>query len=69
VLLTLLYVQRDETRQFRRVGVGGANYLLDALCPHLIALRVNKSSAVAEMGDSDRAKWAEKWGAAVPLSV
>jgi len=29
----------------------------------------NKSSAVAEMGDRARAKWAEKWGAAVPLSV
>jgi len=28
------------------------------------------SSAVAEMGDHDRAKWSEKWGgAAVPLSV
>ena len=31
---------------------------------------VNKSSAVAEMGDRARAEWAEKWeGAAVPLSV
>ena len=29
----------------------------------------NKSSAVAEMGDRARAKWAKKWGAAVPLSV
>jgi len=29
----------------------------------------NKSSAVAEMGDCARAKWAEKGGAAVPLSV
>ena len=29
----------------------------------------NKSSAVAEMGDRARAKWAEKWeGAGVPLS-
>jgi len=29
-----------------------------------------KSSAVAEMGDRARAKWAEKWGgAAVPISV
>ena len=30
----------------------------------------NKSSALAEMGDRARAKWAEKWGrrAAVPLS-
>jgi len=27
------------------------------------------SSAVAEMGDRTRGKWAEKWGAAVPLSV
>ena len=33
---------------------------------------MNKSSAVAEMGDRARAKWAEKWGeggAAVPLFV
>jgi len=30
----------------------------------------NKSSAVAEMGDRSRAKWAGKWGGgAVPLSV
>jgi len=29
----------------------------------------NKSSAAAEMGDRARAKWAETWGAAVPLSV
>jgi len=32
-------------------------------------LEYNKSSAVAEMGDRARAKWAEKWGAAVPLFV
>jgi len=30
---------------------------------------VNKSSAFAEMGDRDRAKWVEKWGTGVPLSV
>ena len=30
---------------------------------------INKSSAVAEMGNRARTKWAEKWGgAAVPLS-
>jgi len=29
----------------------------------------NKNSAVAEMGDRVRAEWAEKWGAAVLLSV
>jgi len=29
----------------------------------------NKSSAVAEMGDRARAKWAEKWRAAMPLSM
>jgi len=28
-----------------------------------------KSSTVAEMGDRARSKWAEKWRAAVPLSV
>jgi len=27
------------------------------------------SSAVAQMGDRARAKWAEKWRTAVPLSV
>ena len=31
--------------------------------------RNNKSSAVAEIGDHARRKWAEKWGAAVSLSV
>jgi len=30
---------------------------------------IYNSSAVAEMGDHGTAKWAEKWGAAVPLSV
>jgi len=29
----------------------------------------NKISAVAEMGDRAKAKWAEKWGAAMPLSL
>jgi len=28
-----------------------------------------KSFAVAEMGDHATAKWAEKWGAAMPRSV
>ena len=32
-------------------------------------MKYNKSSAVAEIGDRARAKWAEKWGAVVPLSV
>jgi len=27
------------------------------------------TNAVAEMGDRAKAKWAEKWGAADPLSV
>jgi len=35
----------------------------------LIFKMLNKSSAVAEMVDRARTKWAEKWGAAVPLSV
>jgi len=30
---------------------------------------LNKSSAVADMGDRATAKWAEKWGPAVTLSV
>jgi len=28
---------------------------------------MNKSSAVAEMGDRARAKWAEKWGCYAPF--
>jgi len=31
--------------------------------------KINKGSAVAEMGDRARTKWAEKCGAAVPLFV
>jgi len=31
--------------------------------------KIDKSSAVAEMGDRARAKPAEQWGPAVPLSV
>jgi len=30
---------------------------------------INKNSAVTEIGDDTRAKWAEKWGVAVPLFV
>ena len=37
---------------------------------HIKKLNGNKNSAVAEMGDVWRQQtWAEKWGAAVPLSV
>ena len=31
--------------------------------------RMNKNSAVVEMGDRATAKWAEKCGGAVPLAV
>jgi len=30
---------------------------------------INKNSAVTEIDDDTRAKWAEKWGVAVPLFV
>jgi len=48
-----------------------ANYVV---CPYVPAGRStpyfeSKRSAVAEMGDRARAKWTEKWGAAVPLFV
>jgi len=42
---------------------------LAATVVHETFRKHNKSSAVAEMGDRARAKWAEKWGTAVPLSI
>jgi len=36
---------------------------------HFVREILNKSSVASEMGDHARGKWAEKWAAAVPLSV
>jgi len=43
-----------------------------SVCLVCISVRsriLNKSSAVAEMGDRARAKWAEKWGTAVLVFI
>jgi len=51
----------------------GVCVCLRAMCAHCVWTTVqmvlyHKSSAVTEMGNPARAKWVEKWMAAVPLS-
>jgi len=42
---------------------GAVNYCNKHVCVSVCPIAyLNKSSAVAEMGDRARAKWAEKWG-------
>jgi len=41
--------------------------ILSSICCYFCNIKINNSSAVAEMGDRARAKWTEKWGLLCPF--